>query len=117
LTRFAFEAEYHKSRFPNAIGLEYDREVPLPLDGESTNPFDYSDSAIAVDTTGKFSKDDWHWSLYASRKITAGVTLCAQAASDHGRHYPNPEVKPTSQPTTIKPSDWYYIIRLEFGLF
>lgn len=113
--RLAVEAEYHKSRFENTVGLVYDRELPLPLNSEAENPFAFSDSAVA--TGGKtFTRDDWHWSVYASRQVTEGIKVCGQVASDYMRQF-GPEVKPTERPTTIRPQDWYYVIRLEFGLY
>ncbi len=115
LNSLSAEVEYHKSRFQNSVGLLYDRELPLPLASEAEDPLAYTDSAVAAHA-GSFAKDDWHWSVNAQRKLTEGVTLSAQVASDHLRHFGS-EVKPTSSPATIRPQDWYYVLRLEFGLF
>lgn len=114
--RLAVEMEYLKSRFGNQVGLLYDQGIPLPLtaDGQD-DPFAYSDSAVAADP-GKFTKDDWKWSVYAARKITDGVRIHAQVASDHLRHF-DTEVKPANTPSTVRLSDWYYVLRLEFGLY
>jgi hypothetical protein len=116
LDQLSLEGEYHKSRFNNTVGLLYDREVPVPLkDASQDNPYAYSDAAVAANED-KFTKDDIKWSVYARRKITEGVTLHAQAASDHLRHF-GAEVKPTESPVTRTPSEWYYVLRLDFGLF
>ena len=116
LDQLSVEGEYHKSRFKNTVGLLYDREVPVPLkDASGDNPYSYSDIAVAADES-KFTQDDIKWSVYARRQITEGVTLHAQAASDHLRHF-GPEVKPTESPVTRTPSQWYYVLRLDFGIF
>lgn len=113
--KLGVEVEYYKSRFPNQVGLLYDQGIPLPLRVGGDDPFAYSDSAVAVDP-GKFRRDDWKWSVYARRKITDGLTLYAQAASDHLRHF-DTEVKPANTPSTRYLSEWYYVVRVEFGLY
>jgi hypothetical protein len=115
LDRLSMEVEYHKSRFQNTVGLVYDRQLPLPLNSEAENPLAFTDSAVAANK-GSFAKDDWKWSLYGHRKITEGVTLTAQVASDYLRSF-GAEVKPTSIASTVRPKDWYYMLRLDFGLF
>jgi hypothetical protein len=115
LDRLSIEAEYLKSRFANTIALPYDKQIPLPLNAESEDPFHYSDSAVAANPAD-FEKDDWKWSLYASRAVAEGVTIYAQVASDHLRHFDD-EVKTQDRPGTIRTKDWYYLFRVEFGLF
>jgi hypothetical protein len=119
LTKLTFETEYYKSRYPNTIYYPFDSQLGLPLplggDGGESDPKNFSDSAFAADKK-KFTQDDWKWSIYASRRIMDGVSLHVQAASDHLRHF-NPEAKPSNKPSTLTPSDWYYVVRLDFGLF
>lgn len=115
LTRLSVEGEYHKSRFPNTVGMPFYAALPLPLN-LNTNPYDYTDSAATANKKS-LTNDDFHWSIYATRKITTGIALSAQAASDHQRQPTGPEVKPTSQPVTLKVKDWYFVVRLDFGLF
>lgn len=117
LDQVSVEAEYHKSRFNNTVGLLYDRQVPVPLkdDGINDNPYNYTDAKVSADEDA-FSKDDWKWSVYARKRVTEGVTIHAQAASDYLRHF-GPEVKPTESAPTRTPSEWYYVVRLDFGLF
>jgi hypothetical protein len=124
LDKLSFEVEYFKSRFPNTVGAPFYYALPLPLNdngGGQISPYAYElDSYAAADRdsiSDSFKEDDWHWSVYASRKITEGVNVYAQIASDHQRHPTGPEVKPSLEPPTIKPSDWYYVVRVEFGLF
>ena len=124
LDKFACEVEYHKSRFPNTVGAPFYSSLPLPLNdngGGQVSPYSYDldsySGAKRDSVSDALKEDDWHWSVYASRKITDGINLYAQVASDHQRHPTGPEVKPSLEPPTVKPSDWYYVIRVEFGLF
>jgi hypothetical protein len=106
LDRLSVEAEYLKSRFQNNVGLLYDRQLPVPLNDENVdNPHAYTKA-----------QPHWKWSVYAKRRIIEGVTVHAQAASDHLRHFGS-EVKPTPKPVTLTPDEWYYVVRLDFGLF
>ncbi len=113
LDQLSLEVEYHKSRFKNTVGSVFDAEIPVPLE-ISENYLAYTDSALAVDK--KSTKDDWHWSLYARRRITEGMNLCAQIASDNSRQIDG-EAKPSPTPTTLNTKDWYYVVRFEFGIF
>ncbi len=108
--KLSLEGEYHKSKFRNSVGAPFYYSLPIPLDDDGTqdNPYAYADNS---------TKDDWHWSIYASRSIIPGIRVYAQAASDHQRHPTGPEVKPSIEPPTQKSSDWYYVFRLEFGLY
>lgn len=119
LSRLTLEVEHYASRYPNTIYFPYGSQqgLPIPLgsDGGESLPTDFSDSAFAADKS-HFTKDDWKWSIYAAKEITEGLSVHAQVASDHLRHF-NSEVKPYSKPFTLTPSDWYYVLRLDFGLF
>ena len=55
------------------------------------------------------------WTIYARRQVTDGLSITAQAASDHLRHF-NRSATPAAQPATSKSNEWYYIVRLEFGI-
>ncbi|MBW8887134.1 MAG: hypothetical protein JF616_05170 [Fibrobacteres bacterium] len=114
LDRFSVEAEYHKSRFKNSISYLEDGQLPLPLNGATDNPYNYSDSAVHASPRA-FASDDWHWSVFAERKIMDGITLSGLAASDHFRHE-NEDDEPHSDPATMSWKDWYYVMRLNFRL-
>jgi hypothetical protein len=116
LDRLSVEAEYRKSRFPNSFAYPFDNRgaLPLPLGGTTDGPYDYTDERVEADPDA-YNKDDWKWSVYASRLITQGVTLTAQVASDHLRP-PSNVANPPSSPYTLTPSDWYYVMRLSFGI-
>jgi len=116
LDRLAFEAEYLKNRFPNTFAFPFDNlgAIPIPLVDLSDSPYNYTDNA--VDANGStFEEDDWKWSVYATRTLTPGVALTAQVASDHLRPFSN-VANPPSIPFTRKPSDWYYVMRVSFGI-
>lgn len=118
------EFEYRKSKFRNTMAWVMD-DAPLPIPLSSTTQeyyaYDLSDprhSPAEVDSLASaFKQDDWKWSIYARKKIMNGMTVHVQAASDHLRHYgfyiaPFPGYAPATERT----KDWYYILRLEFGI-
>lgn len=117
LDRLSFEMEYHKSKFPNSIGTETQTSLPLPVNSSDGAQYDESQySGAALDSVRKvWEKDDVKWAVYARRTLTRGVSLYAQAANDHTRHF-NFTATPAAIPATNRPSDWYYVIRLEFGI-
>ncbi len=61
------------------------------------------------------TRDDWKWSVYGKKTVNKLITVYSQVANDHFRltdgHY-----KVSNIPLTSSPSDWYYLIRLEFAL-
>ena len=65
--------------------------------------------------TDSVTRDDWKWYVYAKKTVNKLMTVYVQAADDHFRltdgHY-----KASSIPLTSSPSDWYYLLRLEFAL-
>jgi hypothetical protein len=103
LDRLAVEAEYLASPFPNSNVEVLQSQIPVP----TVSPFDYDPDEK------KF--DEWKWTVHAKRKVVDGVTLYAQAASDHLRHV-NYSGIPAGQTATPKASDWYYVLRIEFGI-
>lgn len=124
LDMLGIEVEYKKSRFRNTMfWVMDDAPLPIPLAGTSETAADYDldDPALTASQADSmataFGRDDWHWSIHASRKITRGMTVHAQVASDHLRHYglqiaPIPGYAPATEWTR----DWYYVMRLEFGI-
>jgi hypothetical protein len=104
LNRLAVEMEYRKSRFPNTIGSVYQNQRPLPI-GSEESPILY-----------KTAKTSYKWSVFASRQIIEGVTVNAQVANDHMRHFASLFADPHHLPATVSNTDWYYVLRLEFGI-
>jgi hypothetical protein len=103
----ALEVEYFNNPMPddlqNMISVgSYD---PIPS---------YSGALFPL----KYHRDDWKWSLYASKKIVSGFSLRAQVANDHFRA---PQKPPNSnlflsEPVTRSPANWYYVFTLNFGI-
>ncbi len=104
LDKLNCEVEYYKSDWVDDISSVYNGNG-FPLPATPTNP--------NAPTT------KWRWSVYASRHITKGLNIYAQAASDHERQlYAGPGGADYSTVSSTPFSrDWYYIIRLEYGLF
>jgi hypothetical protein len=137
---FNVELEYRKSVFPNTITLPWYKRLPVPIASESDNPLTYRESGrqlfiadqvaggqTAADADSAFtaglndkekaaSQNAWHWSVYAKRKLTEGLSLTAQVASDNLRHFDIVFATPSPLPATLKTKDWYYVVRLEFGI-
>jgi hypothetical protein len=117
LDQLTFEMEYHKSKFPNNTGTEADASLPLPISSSIASQYDESQyTGAALDSVRTlWEKDDVKWALYARKTVSRGVSVYAQAANDHMRHF-NFTATPAGIPATNRPSDWYYVIRLEFGI-
>jgi len=63
------------------------------------------------------SKAQWKWSFYASKKLTRGFSVVAQVASDHLRlPYTINAGTWTASPLTNSPSQWYYVIAINYGI-
>lgn len=101
--RLTFEGEYLASAFPNDNANVLQNQYPTPV--STPYAFDPDDKQF----------DDWKWTVYLSRKIVNGVTVYAQAASDHLRHFDNAAV-PAARSATPTSKDWYYVLRLDFGI-
>ncbi len=142
LDMLAFEMEYLKSPFQNNFNNAYDQRLPVPEGGDprtgtwksdsldvyveqcgndagctsGRNGFETAYNTHSLELQKEAKKNDWKWSVYASRKIMEGISLTAQIASDHLRHLDIVYAKPSGEPATTKPSEWYYVLRLEFGI-
>jgi hypothetical protein len=124
LDMLGVEVEYKKSRFRNNMfWVMDDQPLPIPLSGTKEDYTDYDvtnpkyTAAQADSLNTKFEEDDLHWAIYARKQITKGMTVHAQVASDHLRHY-GLQIAPIPgyAPATERTKDWYYILRLEFGI-
>ncbi len=60
-------------------------------------------------------KDDWKWSIYAKKRVNGILTLYSQVASDHFRLVDS-DMATSVKPLTSNPKEWYYLLRMEFGL-
>jgi hypothetical protein len=113
------EMEYRKSRFPDTYFAGFYEKVPLPWDGVvDVSAYDPKDPGYAQ-REKDFERDDVKWSIFAKRTIRNGLTVYAQAASDHIRFETTEgggKFRPTFSPSTGAPGQWYYLLRLEFGI-
>lgn len=106
LDRLSGEIEYRKSKYANTIANAFEYQRPLPFAGSAYNP--EPDGLPGTD-------DDLKWTVYAKRRIVSNINVYAQVANDHQRHM-SFKVIPSYRPFTERPSDWYYVLRLEFGI-
>ena len=104
LDRLAFEAEYQKTAFPNNNSSVLSKQIPIPVGDNQAFNYDPNKATAHV-----------KWTAYFRRQVSAGVSLYGQAASDHLRHF-DFTATPGAVPTTRSASDWYYVLRLEFGI-
>jgi hypothetical protein len=105
----SLELEYYKTKYPTSLYQPIANQLPtldLPQSKADLVPFD------------RANRDDWKWAVYAKREITRGIQIYAQAASDHFRSIAyNAGPQPTFVPITNRNGkDWYYIVRLQFGI-
>lgn len=114
IDRVSVEGEYRKSRFPNSFAYPFDNRGALPLPMSDLGPYEFSDTEVE-ENSSRYTKDDWKWSVYASHEVIEGVTVTAQAASDHMRPHSN-LVNPPNEPFTKTPGEWYYVLRVNFGI-
>jgi hypothetical protein len=129
------ECEYLKSPYRNDINFAYRERIPLPLGESSSDPTLYrrdrwrarvlangtAADTLAYDTKtaeleSEAEKDDLKWTIYARRKITEGISITAQAASDHFRPFEIVYARPSNEPIMTQAKEWYYVLRLEFGI-
>jgi hypothetical protein len=56
------------------------------------------------------------WTVYVKKELITGVNAYLQVASDHMRGIRYESNTLDFEPLTQKPSEWYYLFRLEFGI-
>lgn len=110
LDRLSAEVEYNKSRFRNTIYAVNQDQMPLPLSQDDIS----SGRGAYGYLGGADTKDDLRWSFFASRRITDGLGIHVQAASDHMRH-PDFWGVMSDESATRNRTEWYYVLRVDFG--
>ncbi len=112
----SFQMEYYGSKFPNTTrtldGERIGMPVPAVYDGAGNikdDPNLYDPNATAV------TKDNWKWSVNATREIVSGFRVIGQVANDHMR-LPNEWGTVSLAPATTLSGDWYYLVRIEMGI-
>jgi hypothetical protein len=67
-----------------------------------------------ADSSELVKEDNIHWSVYAKKNLYEGLDLFLQVASDHMRVM-DFNAAPSDLDVTRKPSQWYYLARLQMG--
>lgn len=93
------EFEYYASQLPPTFKPSQPNATPVPVTPDSYYPADWD-------------KDNLKWSVYAERTLVRGVTLTAQAASDHGRSWDWNYYGRTPWEIYTSPSKWYWGLKL-----
>ena len=103
LDLLSVQGEYYAARFDNTQSYT---TVSSPIwDVESFTTYD----------PDQFKKDDWKWSVYAVRSIGKLAKVKLQVANDHLR-LREFLLQQSDETLTRRPSHWYYLMRLEFGI-
>ena len=106
----SLEVEYFKNPY-------YDKKYSLTDQGG--NKFSPLPSLNSEDeyfgNLPAYHRDDWKWSLYFIKSLNRWVDLKVRAANDHLRLLEwNKSIANGGRPVTIKPKDWYFLIRIEW---
>jgi hypothetical protein len=108
---FSVEVEYYNSKFQNNIRDVFQLSYPkwqLPP-GQTTSSY-----PAFIDSSKIETEDNIHWSIYARKSLFEGLDLFVQVASDHMRVL-SFNAEPGDIDVTRKPSQWYYLARLQMG--
>lgn len=100
------QAEHYAMDYIDSEEMSFAKNLPVPQTPNDNVAQHFQDLK-----TG----DDWKWSIYAKRSLFTGLNLYAQAASDHMR-LQDFNARRSAQPVVNRPSEWYYLLRLEFGI-
>jgi hypothetical protein len=100
LNNLSFEVEYLKNPTIESLRSTYDK-LELPPDED----FRYL----------TFTKDDYKWTLHASRKLNNFLTLFVQVANDHMR-LQDGYARPEYIPITNEMKHWYWLTRIQWAI-
>lgn len=100
----AVEAEYCDSPYWNTLENVWKHRSPVPYTGERFP--DYN-------RFKPLKKDEWKWSIYASKTISDRIRISGQFASDHSLRN---RYLTTAKYTEIVPltKDWYWVTRIKY---
>jgi hypothetical protein len=112
LDELSVQVEYYRNPFPDSKEQSFGSSYPIwGLSPGGDNPAVYDQSSQA----GVYREDDWKWSVNAVKTLTRGLQLQLQAANDHFR-LRDDYTRPSVVPITSRKSDWYYLLRLQWGV-
>jgi hypothetical protein len=96
LDRLALEVEYYGSKNHSDYG-------------KTETYYAWTPRVVPVNN----ARDDWKWSLYASRVIAGNLRLSGQVANDHLRTFGAPSLGFTTYAEALTtPRDWYWMLKL-----
>jgi len=99
----AVEVEWYGNRYPNSYANVWARNnIPQPYQEPATiGIIDYK-------------KDDWKWSVYASKKLSV-FTLVGQVANDHIRMVRHDDRESDREEALRTSKDWEWMLKCAFG--
>ncbi|MEO6097454.1 MAG: hypothetical protein ABIW76_18105 [Fibrobacteria bacterium] len=120
LDLLSIEVQYYKSGFENNIYQVFMSQVPtwtlVDPSGLALGKGYAAVAAKAAEQNERIAGDNLKWSVYAKKEVYKGLRLYAQVASDHMRPT-DVNQNPFSVPVTNgNGKEWYYLLRLEFGI-
>lgn len=116
LDALTLQGEYYKSPY-NDINFFNTKSLPIwttdfAVDSTTLKVMTDADGQVIPE---KNHQDDFKWTVHAKKSVNRLLTVYAQAGSDHFR-LTTGLFKASSVPLTATPSEWYYLIRMEFAL-
>lgn len=113
----SFQMEYYNSPYANTTRTSGNiNRLALPIfSGYDAGGLLTDDPNLYDMSHRKVTKDDWKWSVFASREVVKGLRLITQVANDHSR-FPDEWARFSVSSATMVPQDWYYLIRVELGI-
>ena len=104
LDHLSLEVQWHGAKFRDDLGRYQPSNANHPSPIPARNPDNLD-----------LGRDDWKWSVHASRTLGTSVRLSAQVANDHTRpggmlYDPSAEW----QTIFIAPGDWYWMGKIAF---
>ena len=99
----AFQVEYYDNPFNDMYNYNI---LSLPV--WKVQDYQTMDKDTYVDSP-------WKWSLHARKSLNRILDIHIQAASDHLR-LRDLLSAPTEYEMTLKPANWYYLVRMEMGI-
>jgi hypothetical protein len=108
--QFILQAEYFRNPFADNNYKQFQDALPQPAfpnDNPAENEYQRQ--------VGSYAQDDTKWSIFIRKSLFSGLDLFALAANDHFR-VQNVHAEPSYVPVTHKKSDWYYMLRFQWGM-
>jgi hypothetical protein len=110
LDLLTLQVEYLKNGYPDNNSQQFINTLPQPA-FPGDNPAEYA----ARKAAGQYEDDDMKWSVYLKKTVVPGLEAYLQVANDHFR-VQDFNAQPSFMPLTQRPSDWYYMLRLQWSL-